>query len=504
MKFPFAGTTRFEGMEELPQLLCDPRALRDGYIEALEEYLVEVRRGCTRLGIDYQLVRTGDYLDAVLSQVPAPPHGRSRRRRRRGACGRNDQDSDERRGVSPPWARRTDAAPTRSLDKVTAHGILRSIPWYMAAGGALVSSPILIHLINRMRFKRIRWAAMEFLLKSQKRNRRRLIIEQLILLLLRILLVLLAGFLLGRLRLGGDTGQNAIHFVVLDDTPSMGDHFVDNGKASNSFEVAKEQVKLLADTIAQASTRQQMRVVLLSDLDNVVFDQQLGAGSSDEVAAKLQDLQAGVAAHRPHRSGRESPERLLDAAARQEGLALRQRLPRPRLEDRAGRGNAGQGRGRPDGDWSPRQLHRHGPPLPRPVRGGHRPARQPRRRGPQGRDHHRRRGRAGRVHRRHPQLRRRGQEELPARLHPADLRPRRQDRGRREAPGRRRRHRADREPPAGQPHREEVHSAVPEETAVGRREGGRQAGGARPQAAGRRRVRAGQRPHRRRAERHGP
>ena len=49
-------------------------------------------------------------------------------------------------------------------------------PWYMAAGGVLVSSPIIIHLINRMRFKRIRWAAMEFLLKSQKRNRRRLII----------------------------------------------------------------------------------------------------------------------------------------------------------------------------------------------------------------------------------------------------------------------------------------------------------------------------------------
>jgi uncharacterized protein (DUF58 family) len=66
--FPFTGTTRFEGMEEMPNLLCDPRALRDGYIEALEEYLVEVRRGLVRRGIDYTLVRTGDYLDAVLSK----------------------------------------------------------------------------------------------------------------------------------------------------------------------------------------------------------------------------------------------------------------------------------------------------------------------------------------------------------------------------------------------------------------------------------------------------
>ena len=68
MTFPFAGTTRFEGMEELEQLLCDPRALRDGYIEALEEYLVEVRRGCARKGIDYMLVHTKEYMDAVLSK----------------------------------------------------------------------------------------------------------------------------------------------------------------------------------------------------------------------------------------------------------------------------------------------------------------------------------------------------------------------------------------------------------------------------------------------------
>jgi uncharacterized protein (DUF58 family) len=68
LSFPFAGTTRFEGMEELPHLLCDPRALRDGYLEALEEYLTDVRRGCSRRGIDYMLVRTGDYLDAVLAK----------------------------------------------------------------------------------------------------------------------------------------------------------------------------------------------------------------------------------------------------------------------------------------------------------------------------------------------------------------------------------------------------------------------------------------------------
>src|SRR5271168_2395027 len=119
-------------------------------------------------------------------------------------------------------------------------------PWFMAAGGALVASPILIHLINRMRFKRIRWAAMEFLLKSQKRNRRRLIIEQLILLLLRILLVLLAAFLVARYVYAGTGEKGTLHVVVVDDTPSMGDHHRSpQGQDLTAFDVGREQLGAL-------------------------------------------------------------------------------------------------------------------------------------------------------------------------------------------------------------------------------------------------------------------
>src|SRR6478752_193658 len=97
-------------------------------------------------------------------------------------------------------------------------------PWYVAAGGALISSPIIIHLINRMRFKRMRWAAMEFLLKAQKKSRRRLIIEQLLLLLLRCLLVLLTALLVSRFMgcslNAGPNEQETLHVVILDDTLS--------------------------------------------------------------------------------------------------------------------------------------------------------------------------------------------------------------------------------------------------------------------------------------------
>jgi len=160
----------------------------------------------------------------------------------------------------------------------------------MAAGGALVSAPILIHLINRMRFKRIRWAAMEFLLKSQKRNRRRLIIEQMILLLLRILLVLLAAFLVARFVGAMPTGQGAEHVVILDDTPSMADHFVDKGPKTNSFEIAREQIKQLAHSAAQAPTHQQMKIYLLSNLDKPVFDQRLNDHSGEAIDQALVSL----------------------------------------------------------------------------------------------------------------------------------------------------------------------------------------------------------------------
>ncbi len=59
-----------------------------------------------------------------------------------------------------------------------------------ALAGAAVSIPVIIHLLNRRRFKIVEWAAMRFLLTAQKKNARRMRIEQLLLLLVRCLVVL--------------------------------------------------------------------------------------------------------------------------------------------------------------------------------------------------------------------------------------------------------------------------------------------------------------------------
>src|SRR6516164_4246682 len=71
-------------------------------------------------------------------------------------------------------------------------------PWFFWAGAGLVAIPILIHILNRRRFKVVPWAAMEFLLRAMKKNRRRLRFEQFLLLATRCLLLLLVGLALSR------------------------------------------------------------------------------------------------------------------------------------------------------------------------------------------------------------------------------------------------------------------------------------------------------------------
>ena len=71
-------------------------------------------------------------------------------------------------------------------------------PGLFYAGAASVAAPILIHLLARRRFRRVRWAAIEFLIDAEKRNRRRVRLEQWILLLLRCLAVLMIALVVSR------------------------------------------------------------------------------------------------------------------------------------------------------------------------------------------------------------------------------------------------------------------------------------------------------------------
>ncbi len=144
-------------------------------------------------------------------------------------------------------------------------------PAFFWPGVALVSLPIIIHLINRLRYKRVRFAAMEFLLASQKRNRRRILIEQLLLLLLRVLMVLLVLALLGRFILDPDhlslfQGARSHHVVILDDTASMQDR---DGEA-NVFSTAKDVIrKMVAEGVRRPGS-QKLSLIRMSKPEETV------------------------------------------------------------------------------------------------------------------------------------------------------------------------------------------------------------------------------------------
>lgn len=79
LDFPFNDPTRFEGMESVDTLSCNPRALRDGYLEALQRFLDRIRKACAACHADYQLVRTSQPMDVALSTFLASRDSRSGR-----------------------------------------------------------------------------------------------------------------------------------------------------------------------------------------------------------------------------------------------------------------------------------------------------------------------------------------------------------------------------------------------------------------------------------------
>ncbi len=71
LEFPFQEATLFRGLEQYPELLTDPRSLRDGYLEQLQSFVAELQRGCLNQNIDYVQLRTDASLGIVLSSYLA-------------------------------------------------------------------------------------------------------------------------------------------------------------------------------------------------------------------------------------------------------------------------------------------------------------------------------------------------------------------------------------------------------------------------------------------------
>ncbi len=137
---------------------------------------------------------------------------------------------------------------------------LYPLPIAIAAG--LVALPILIHLINLMRHRKIEWAAMEFLLVSQKRNRTWVMLKQLLLLLLRMAAIAAAVFMVTQpiVQSGLFGGSRQHHIVLLDDSFSMTDHWAD----TTAFDEAKKFIARLGKQASEQPSRQEFTLLRFS------------------------------------------------------------------------------------------------------------------------------------------------------------------------------------------------------------------------------------------------
>jgi hypothetical protein len=125
--------------------------------------------------------------------------------------------------------------------------------------------PLLIHLINMMRHRRVQWAAMEFLLASYKKHRKWVWLKQLLLLLARIAAIVLIVAMLAQLKtrdqwLALIGGRATHHYVLLDDSYSMSDRVA----GASAMDAAKQVVAAIVDRSKQEDSPQKLTLLRFS------------------------------------------------------------------------------------------------------------------------------------------------------------------------------------------------------------------------------------------------
>jgi len=134
-------------------------------------------------------------------------------------------------------------------------------------GTLLFTVPLIIHLLNRRRYRVIRWAAQAFLLQAYQRSRRRLTLESLLLLLLRCLLIILLALALARPFVPSSSllavlSPSKRHVVLVIDTSYSMGRVLKNG--DSLLEKAKTQAIRVLDGISE-ERGDEVTVVALAD-----------------------------------------------------------------------------------------------------------------------------------------------------------------------------------------------------------------------------------------------
>jgi hypothetical protein len=154
-------------------------------------------------------------------------------------------------------------------------------------GIAATALPILIHLLNRRKYREMRWAAMRFLVAAMRKNQRRVKVEQWILLAIRTLVILAAVLAMAKPlveSLGAIVLPGRTHLVlVLDGSLSMAYRPSDKTRF--------EQAKALATQLVRDSRPGDVfSIVLMADPPKIFVGDASPAANRDEVYKEIEAI----------------------------------------------------------------------------------------------------------------------------------------------------------------------------------------------------------------------
>jgi hypothetical protein len=194
----------------------------------------------------------------------------------------------------------------------------------LTIGLPLIGLPLLIHLINLRRHRRVDWAAMDFLLESQKRNKKWIVLKQLLLLLMRTAAVAIVVFMLAgpviKSGWAGLFGRGVTHhLILLDDSYSMSDRWDE----TSALEQAKRAVTRILEQARNQADNQIVTLLRFSEAKN------LAAGAGPQLDRRALDGQ--LMAELERMLGQLQPSE--SDAGLVEALQAATRLPEPTLDE---------------------------------------------------------------------------------------------------------------------------------------------------------------------------
>ena len=161
----------------------------------------------------------------------------------------------------------------------------------LAWGALAFSIPLILHILNRSRFRQVEWGAMHLLESVVKVNHKRLRIEQLILLLVRCAIPALLAMCLARPILTGAqmlTGDAPVSLVILLDASYSMD------TASSGVPRFQQAVDAACDIIESTGRGSEVAVIQTGGSPTPVFDEPVFDATA--VVRRLKSLQGGYGA----------------------------------------------------------------------------------------------------------------------------------------------------------------------------------------------------------------